>query len=134
MKMTMDNITINAIITTTSNKTKENFAPRKTAFLKVADEDKERLISFGVPEYTSKEGETFFCVKLTDCVKLWNKQGEYQTIDTTVNDPNFKTTENVMLRMNIVKGNKNRNDFYRLNAIQCEGGNIETIKETNPFE
>ena len=132
--MTMDNITINAIITTTSNKTKENFAPRKTAFLKVAEEDRERLSSFGVPEYTSKEGEAFFCVKLTDCVKLWNKQGEYQTIDTTVNDPNFKTTENVMLRMNIVKGNKNRNDFYRLNAIQGDVENIETIKETNPFE
>ena len=132
--MTMDNITINAIITTTSNKTKENFAPRKTAFLKVAEEDRERLSSFGVPEYTSKEGEKFFCVKLTDCVKLWNKQGEYQTIDTTVNDPNFKTTENVMLRMNIVKGNKNRNDFYRLNAIQGDVENIETIKETNPFE
>lgn len=130
----MDNITINAIITTTSNKTKENFAPRKTAFLKVAEEDRERLSSFGVPEYTSKEGEKFFCVKLTDCVKLWNKQGEYQTIDTTVNDPNFKTTENVMLRMNIVKGNKNRNDFYRLNAIQGDVENIETIKETNPFE
>ena len=130
----MDNITINAMITTTSNKTKENFAPRKTAFLKVAEEDRERLSSFGVPEYTSKEGEKFFCVKLTDCVKLWNKQGEYQTIDTTVNDPNFKTTENVMLRMNIVKGNKNRNDFYRLNAIQGDVENIETIKETNPFE
>ena len=29
--MALDNITINAIITTTSNKTKENYAPRKTA-------------------------------------------------------------------------------------------------------
>lgn len=130
----MDNITINAIITTTSNKTKENYAPRKTAFLNVAEEDRERLIAFGVPEYTSKEGENFFCVKLTDVVKLWNRQGEYVTIDATVDAPNFKTTENVMLRMNIVKGNKNRNDFYRLNAIQCEDDNIETIKETNPFE
>lgn len=132
--MALDNITINAIITTTSNKTKENFAPRKTAFLNVAEEDRERLISFGVPEYESKEGQKFFCVKLTDEVKLWNRKGEYVTIDTTVNAPNFKTTENVMLRMNIVKGNKNHNDFYRLNAIQCEGDNIETIKETNPFE
>lgn len=132
--MALDNITINAIITTTSNKTKENFAPRKTAFLNVAEEDRERLISFGVPEYVSKEGQKFFCVKLTDEVKLWNRKGEYVTIDTTVNAPNFKTTENVMLRMNIVKGNKNHNDFYRLNAIQCEGDNIETIKETNPFE
>ena len=34
--MALDNITINAMITTTSNKTKENYAPRKTAFLKVA--------------------------------------------------------------------------------------------------
>ena len=132
--MALDNITINAIITTTSNKTKENFAPRKTAFLNVAEEDRERLISFGVPEYESKEGQKFFCVKLTDEVKLWNRKGEYVTIDTTVTAPNFKTTENVMLRMNIVKGNKNHNDFYRLNAIQCEGDNIETIKETNPFE
>lgn len=132
--MTLDNITINAIITTTSNKTKENFAPRKTAFLNVAEEDRERLIAFGVPEYTSKEGQKFFCVKLTDSVKLWNRNGEYVTIDTTVDAPNFKTTENVMLRMNIVKGNKSHKDFYRLNAIQCEGDNIETIKETNPFE
>lgn len=132
--MALDNITINAIITTTSNKTKENFAPRKTAFLKVAEEDRERLIAFGVPEYTSKEGEKFFCVKLTDRVKLWNRQGEYETIDTTVEAPNFKTSDSVMLKMNIVKGNKNHNDFYRLNAIQCEVDNIETIKETNPFE
>lgn len=132
--MALQNITINAIITTTSNKTKENFAPRKTAFLKVADEDKGRLISFGVPEYTSKDGESFFCVKLTDSVKLWDRTGGYQTIDTTVNDPNFRTTENVMMKMNIIKGNKNNNDFYRLNAIQCEVENIETIKETNPFE
>lgn len=130
----MDNITVKAIITTTSNKTQENFAPRKTAFLKVAEEDKVRLISFGVPEYTSRDGENFFCVKLTDQVKLWNRKGEYVTIDATVDAPNFKTTENAMLRMNIVKGNKNNNDFYRLNAIQCEVENIETIKETNPFE
>ena len=132
--MALDNITINAMITTTSNKTKENYAPRKTAFLKVAEEDRERLIAFGVPEYESKEGEKFFCVKLTDEVKLWNREGKYTTIDATIDAPNFKTTENVMLRMNIVKGNKNHNDFYRLNAIQCEGENIETIKETNPFE
>lgn len=132
--MALTNITINAIITTTSNKTKENFAPRKTAFLKVAEEDRERLIAFGVPEYTSKDGESFFCVKLTDSIKLWNRKGEYETIDTTVSAPNFKTSENVMLKMNIIKGNKNHNDFYRLNAILGEVDNIETIKETNPFE
>lgn len=132
--MALQNITINAMITTTSNKTKENYAPRKTAYLKVAEEDRGRLISFGVPEYTSKEGESFFCVKLTDSIKLWDRQGNFKTIDTTVNAPNFKTTENVMMRMNIIKGNKNNNDFYRLNAIQGEVENIETIKETNPFE
>ena len=132
--MALDNITINAIITTTSNKTKENYAPRKTAFLNVAEEDRERLISFGVPEYVSKEGEKFFCVKLTDEVKLWNREGKYTTIDATIDAPNFKTTENVMLRMNIVKGNKNHNDFYRLHASRVVCWNIETIKETNPFE
>lgn len=132
--MALQNITINAMITTTSNKTKENYAPRKTAYLKVADEDKGRLIAFGVPEYTSCEGETFFCVKLTDTVKLWDRADGFQTIDTTVNAPNFRTTENIMIKMNIIKGNKNNNDFFRLNAIQGEVENIETIKETNPFE
>lgn len=132
--MALENITINAIITATCNKNKENYAPRKTAYLKVAEEDKGRLISFGVPEYTSKDGESFFCVKLTDSIKLWNRQGEYQTIDTTVNAPNLRTNENVMLKMNIVKGNKHNNDYYRLNAILCEVENIETFKETNPFE
>lgn len=132
--MALQNITINAMITTTSNKTKENHAPRKTAYLKVAEEDKGRLISFGVPEYTSHEGESFFCVKLTDSLKLWDRTGGYQTINTTVNTPNFKTSENVMMKMNIIKGNKNNNDFYRLNAIKGEVENIETIKETNPFE
>ena len=132
--MALQNIIINAIITTTSNKTKEHFAPRKTAYLKVADEDKERLISFGVPEYKSKDGESFFCVKLADSVKLWDRNGKYTTIDTSVNAPNFKTIDNAMLQMNIIKGNKNNNDFYRLNAIQGEEENIETIKETNPFE
>lgn len=132
--MALQNITVNAMITTTSNKTKENYAPRKTAYLKVAEEDKGRLISFGVPEYTSREGESFFCVKLTDSLKLWDNNSSYKTIDTTVNAPNFRTTENVMMKMNIIKGNKDNNDFYRLNAIQCEVNNIETITETNPFE
>ncbi len=132
--MALQNITINAMITATSNKSKENFAPRKTAYLKVAEEDRERLISFGVPEYTSREGETFFCVKLTDSLKLWSRKGELHTIDASVNAPNFRTSGNVMMLMNIIKGNKHNNDFYRLNAILCEVDNIETIKETNPFE
>ena len=132
--MALQNITINAMITTTSNKTKENFAQRKTAFLKVAEEDRGRLISFGVPEYTSQDGESFFCVKLTDSVKLWDRAGGFGTIDATVNAPNFITTENVMFKMNIIKGNKNNNDFYRLNAIQGEVEDIETIKEASPFE
>lgn len=132
--MALNNIIIKAMITTTSNKTKEHFAPRKTAFLKVADEDRERLISFGVREYKSKDGDSFFCVKLADSVKLWDKNGKYTTIDTSINAPNFKTLDNTMLQMNIIKGNKNNNDFYRLNAIQGEESFIETIKETNPFE
>ena len=131
--MTLNNIIIKASVTATSNKTKEHFAPRKTAYLKVADEDRERLISFGIPEYKSKEGESFFCVKLADSVKLWDRDGNHLTIDTSVNTQNFKTTENVMLEMSIVKGNKHNNDFYRLNAILCGEVNIETIKETNPF-
>lgn len=131
--MTLQNITIYANITSTSNKTKEHFTPRKTAFLKVSDVDKESLISFGIPEYTSKNGESFFCVKLADSIKLWDGAGRYKTLDTSVNAPNFKTSEDVMFLMNIIKGNKHNNDFYRLNAILCEEENIETIKETNPF-
>lgn len=131
--MTLNNIIIKASVTATSNKTKEHFAPRKIAYLKVADVDKERLISFGIPEYKSKEGESFFCVKLADSVKLWDRDGNHLTIDTSVNTQNFKTTENVMLEMSIIKGNKHNNDFYRLNAILCGEVNIETIKETNPF-
>ena len=131
--MTLQNITIYANITSTSNKTKEHFTPRKTAFLKVSDVDKESLISFGIPEYTSKNGESFFCVKLADSIKLWDGAGRYKTLDTSVNAPNFKTSEDVMFPMNIIKGNKHNNDFYRLNGILCEEENIETIKETNPF-
>lgn len=131
--MTLNNIVIYASITTTSNKTKQHFTPRKTAFLKVADVDIERLISFGIPEYTSKNGESFFCVKLADSIKLWDGAGRYKTLDTSVNAPNFKTTEDVMFQMNIIKGNKHNNDYFRLNAIQCEEVNIETIEETNPF-
>lgn len=131
--MTVNSINIYASITSTSNKTKEHFAPRKTAFLKVDDVDKERLISFGIPEYTSKNGESFFCVKLANSIKLWDGAGRYKTLDTSVNAPNFKTSEDVMFQMNIIKGNKHSNDYYRLNAILCEVENIETIKETNPF-
>lgn len=130
--MALNNITINAIITSTSNKTKENFTPRKTAFLQVAEEDKGRLISFGIPEYTSKDGQKFFCVKLPDTIKLWDSKGNYKTMDTSVNAPNFRTSD-FMLRMNIIKGNKNHNDFFRLNAILGEDENVETIQETNPF-
>lgn len=131
--MALDNITINAIITTTSNKQKDNFIPHKTAFLNVAEEDKARLQAFGLQEYTSKDNVNFFCVKLPDKIKLWNNHGEFVELDTSVNTPNFKTRENVMLKMNVIKGNKNNNDFYRLNAILCEVEDIETIKETNPF-
>lgn len=131
--MALQSINIYASITSTSNKTKAPFTPRKTAFLKVSDVDEERLISFGIRGYTTKNGDTFFCVKLADSIKLWNGAGRYKTLDTTVNAPNFKTTEDVMYPMSIIKGNKNNNDFYRLTAILCKDENIETIKETNPF-
>ena len=47
---------------------------------------------------------------------------------------NFKTPDNVMLPLNIIKGNHKNNDFFRLQAIMItDQKQIEEIKPENPF-
>ena len=132
----MENVIINGFISTTSNKQNKEFkveTPQKTAYLVLNTVNKKLLEDFGLTPYTSKEGEDFFCVKVVNQLKLYlNNSNVVLDYDATVNDPNFKTE--VPVRMNIIKGEKNKNVFYRLQALQVdEITDLVTIEATNPF-
>ena len=138
----MENIVIQGRITATSNKvdgkyTQEN--PTKTAYITVDDdENRKKLIGFGLTEYTSKEDKKpFFIIKLPQEVSLFRS---YQTdqppekISGGVETNNFKTPDNKVLYMNIIRGNNKGNDFYRLQAINLEEpGDFQDIQPENPF-
>ena len=137
----MENMVIQGSITATSNKVSNKFKaenPTKTVYIVVDESFDKAMQWFGLTRYTSKEdGKPFYIVKASQKIALYasGKTGESpETIPGTVDTPNFKTKENVLVKMNLVKGNKNNNDFYRLQAIQISGANdIETIEQQNPF-
>lgn len=141
----MESITILGTITTTSNKQNPEFkaeTPAKTAYLHVDEANKQKLIDFGLTAYTPKKAdettglkEDFFIVKLTQALKMYNKtvkNAKPTDLPCTVNDPNFRTDE--ALQLNIIKGEKSNNEFFRLNAVLVSRpNNIELLEAENPF-
>lgn len=132
----MENLVIKGIISTTSNKQSEDFksdSPQKTAYLQLDEKNAKLLGDFGVQKYTSKNGEDFHCIKVIEKLKLYfdNSKG-YLEFESDVNQPNFKTEKEV--KMNIIKGEKTGNTFYRLQALQINDvSDLVAIEAENPF-
>lgn len=132
----MENLIISGIISTTSNKQSAQFRvenPQKTAYLLLDQENADKLEEFGVTKYTSKTGEDFYCLKLVEKLKLYFDDSKDALIaDTSVDDPNFKTEK--VVKMNVIKGEKTGNTFYRLQALLLnDSSDLVQIEAENPF-
>lgn len=133
----MENILIEGIITTTSNKQSEKFEvkkPKKSVYITADKENSKKLKDFGLTEYTTKDNnEAFFIVKCVDELKLYfDTENPAIPMNTTIQDDNFKTEKPIF--MNIVKGENIGNVFYRLSAVLInEASDIIPIQPENPF-
>lgn len=133
----MKNQVFNVTISSTSKKDKGTFkSDRITAYLVPTDsKEATRMVEFGLTPYTSKNGDTFFIVKLAQTFNLYNDSTEnYVPLDGTKEGDLFKTKEGQTVLVNIVQGESKGNKFYRLQAIQDKNNAMEEIKVTNPFE
>lgn len=132
----MENLIIEGIISTTSNKQSSEFKvekPQKTAYLLLDKENADKLEKFGVRKYTSKTGEDFYCLKVVEQLKVYfDKSKASITVDAGVDVPNFKTEK--VIKMNVIKGEKTGNTFYRLQALLLnELEDLVQIEAENPF-
>lgn len=132
----MENLIIEGIISTTSNKQSSEFKvenPQKTAYLLLDKENADKLEKFGVRKYTSKTGEDFYCLKIVEQLKVYfDKSKASITVDAGVDVANFKTEK--VIKMNVVKGEKTGNTFYRLQALLLnELEDLVQIEAENPF-
>lgn len=135
----MENLVIRGKISTTSNKQSDQFkveTPQKTAYLELDEKEGKRLEKFGVAKYTSKDGDDFYCVKIVNDLKMYLDVNSKDGIpmDTSVESNNFQTADDVVIGMNIIKGNKNKNDFFRLQAVLLKDtADIVELQAENPF-
>ena len=133
----MENIVIEGIISTTSNKQSKDFKvkkKKKTAYLELDEVNEKKLEAFGVSKYTSKDGDDFFCLKVVEKLKLYFDDKTNVSVEhyAGINAPNFKTTGKV--KMNVIKGEKTGNVFYRLQALMITTENeLVEIEAENPF-
>lgn len=140
----MENIIVEGMITATSKKNSGDFKqeiPTKTAYVTTDETNAKRLEDFGVTKYTSKDGEDYFILKFPSNVMVYTPNGFGQkrpdlsqvTLEG-VETNNFKTPDDKMLSLNVIKGNHKNNDFFRLQAIRLTDlTDIEEIKPENPF-
>ena len=140
----MENTIVQAIITATSKKQNGDFKqeiPTKTAYLTADKENSKKLVDFGLTEYTSKDGESYFIIKLVNKLMLYPTGDEPRLARELslveldgVETNNFRTPEDRPVGLNILKGENKGNTFYRLQAIQIvNDSDIEEIKPENPF-
>ena len=135
----MENLIIQGTISTTSNKQSEKFVaktPQKTAYITTVDEaTAKKLEDFGLRRYTSKNGESFFALKVVNELQMYFDKSKVSTpLPTSTQDPNFKTNDGVVIGMNIIKGENLGNTFYRLQAVLLnQASDITQIEAENPF-
>lgn len=140
----MENIIVKGQVTATSKKQSGDFSqviPTKTAYVSTDETNSKLLEDFGLTKYTSEEGENYFIIKFPANLMVFKPNGfgekrldlsriELDEIETN----NFKTPDEKLLPLNIVKGNHKNNDFFRLQAISIEeDSDIEQILPENPF-
>lgn len=137
----MENILVTGRISATSKKNDgvyQQEIPTKTAYFEVPESEEQKLKDFGLRQYTSKEdGTKFYIAKLPQNVAVYasnDADTEPTLIDGTIDTHNFKTRDEDMFTLNIIKGHNKGNDFYRLQAVLVKDmSDIETVKPENPF-
>ena len=138
----MENINVNVTITATSNKQNSQYKienPKKSVYISPENKkEKQKLIDFGLTEYTSKDGEKFFIVKATDKIKCWLNGQVVEELPTSIEDPNFKFEQGKYLTVNLIQGENMKNKFYRINAIKFDNDTLlqhayQPIEEECPF-
>lgn len=138
----MENINVKVAITATSNKQNSQYKienPKKSVYISPENEaEKQKLIDFGLTEYTSKSGENFFIVKATDKIKCWLNRKVVEELPTSIEDPNFKFEQGKYLTVNLIQGVNMNNKFYRINAIKFDNDTLlqhayQPIEEECPF-
>lgn len=137
----MENIIVNGQITATSKKNDGKFKQEvatKTAYLKVDEASRQALIEFGLTEYGKED--KFFIVKFPQNVMIYQngfgakRPDLSQVIVNGEETNNFKTPDNKLLKMSIIKGDNLGNEFFRLQAIRIDTpDDIEEILPENPF-
>ena len=138
----MENINVNVNITGTSNKQDSKFKienPKKSVFITPENDfEKQKLVNFGLTEYTSKDGQSFFIVKASNEIKCWLNGKVVEKLPTSIKDPNFKFEEGKFLTVNIIQGENMNNKFYRINAIKFDNDTLmqhayQPVEEECPF-
>lgn len=132
----MENKVFTVQISSTSKKEKEFKSNRLTAYIVPASEnDKNKMIEFGLNPYTSADDETFFIMKTSSKIRLYmdNSNG-YVELDGTVEGDLFKTKPNETVKINVIRGENKGNKFYRLQSILDTDNVITKIESENPFD
>ena len=133
----MENKVFTVQISSTSKKEKEFKSNRPTAYIVPASEDdKNKMIEFGLNPYTSADDETFFIMKTSAKIRLYMGVGEndYVELDGTVEGDLFKTKPNETVKINVIVGENKGNKFYRLQSILDTDNAITKIESENPFD
>lgn len=132
----VDSFNFKGIITGTSNKLSEEFKndnPRKTAFIKVDKSTENKLLENGLRMYTSKEGDDFFIIKLSEKVNAWvsGNPNPFE-IATHVGTDNFSTEEPIYIAC--IKGKNKGNNYVRIYALGLATmDDIILVEQENPF-
>lgn len=132
----MENKVFTVAISSTSKKEKEFKSNRLTAYIVPANEqEKNKMVEFGLNLYTSSDDETFFIMKTSAKIRLYmdNSNG-YVELDGTDQGDLFKTKPNETVKINVIVGENKGNKFYRLQSILDTNNVITKIESENPFD
>lgn len=140
----MENLVVMGKITATSKKNDGEFSqeiPTKTAYISTNEENAKKLEDFGLTKYTTKEKDEYFILKFPQNLMVYRQNGfgekRPDLSQINVNDletNNFKTPDDKLLAMNILRGKHKNNVFYRLQALRIiDDSDIEEMKPENPF-
>src|SRR5690606_11441785 len=141
-KPSLLNVVVKGHVSATSNKVDNKFKnedPTKTAYLIVNEPaEAQKLIDFGLTQYSSKTDDTkFFIVILPKQVDIYIKGADGNAPEKysgRLDSPNFSTTPDKDLNLNIIQGENTGNKFFRLQAIQIEETtDFIEVEQTNPF-
>lgn len=132
----MENKVFTVAISSTSKKEKEFKSNRLTVYVVPANEnEKNKMVEFGLNPYTSSDNETFFIMKTSAKIRLYmdNSNG-YVELDGTDQGDLFKTKPNETVKINVIVGENKGNKFYRLQSILDTDNVITKIESENPFD